>query len=234
MRGLTPEQFTSDKTPVWLLQRKGHAWKSLWGSIRQFSVRSTADTWVIYSESGRVGGRLWQYVGRHIALLTKSVWEHLNHIKQLLQCWQEMSGSKRGWNRKREVCLSRIFMKFLRWTSVPHPLIQPLFHRHPLQEKNRITSGALKWTLVTPKCMEAIIKPPQLRKKQQSVLLVKAIFFHYSFLFSFIPLVILIYFHIYVGVLFFLLNHWAENPQLMKVGKDPLQWKWSFWNFDMF
>lgn len=36
-----------------VLGRKGHAGKSLWGSIRQFSVGSAADTQVIYSEGAR-------------------------------------------------------------------------------------------------------------------------------------------------------------------------------------
>lgn len=41
---------TLTKLLLWVLGRKGHTGKSLWGSIRQFSVRSVADTQVIYSE----------------------------------------------------------------------------------------------------------------------------------------------------------------------------------------
>lgn len=65
-----PPTVPPTKLLLWVLRRKGHAGKSLRGSIRQFSVRSAADTQVIYTEG--VGDEGWRsaHVGRHIALLT--------------------------------------------------------------------------------------------------------------------------------------------------------------------
>lgn len=56
-KGLIPVQLPPTVPPpkllLLVLGRKGHAGKSLWGSIRQFSVGSAADTQVIYSEGAR-------------------------------------------------------------------------------------------------------------------------------------------------------------------------------------
>lgn len=45
-----PPTVPLTKLLLWVLGRKGHAGRSLWGSIRQFSVGSATDTQVIYSE----------------------------------------------------------------------------------------------------------------------------------------------------------------------------------------
>lgn len=91
--------------------------------------------------------------------------ERFDHIKQLLQCWQEMSGSKRGWNKKNRSASGGCLWSSLGGHLHPHTLTQLLFHPHPLEKKKKITSRTFKWTLVTPRHMEAIIKAPQLRKK---------------------------------------------------------------------